>query len=292
MKPEIRLIECAQKIVFSKDGKTMHHDHLGKIRTTEVATGKLIHEFPYHGTSPRIGGMSPDDKLIYSTDFFGNHVMISDTENQTQTRGYETGWDAGGLAVTADGKQLYIIAGGPGKTVVSVVDSESQTFIKKIWVSNLDIAIKINPANSRFYVLSALKGNEGVNVIEPQTGKVTLTPMEIAIGSDIVFDPSKRLAYISNWEQKSITVVNTMNDGTRATHSVEGTPHEMALSTDGSLLYALNNYGSKLIDVYQTDTMALVEQVEVEQDDLRVIATSKTGVVFVGYYVQAPLSKT
>jgi DNA-binding beta-propeller fold protein YncE len=292
MKPEIRLIECAQKIVFSKDGKTMHHDHLGKIRTTEVATGKLIHEFPYHGTSPRIGGMSPDDKLIYSTDFFGNHVMISDTENQTQTRGYETGWDAGGLAVTADGKQLYIITGGPGKTVVSVVDSESQTFIKKIWVNDLDIAIKINPANSRFYVLSALKGTEGVNVIEPQTGKVTLIPMVLGVRSDIVFYPSKRLAYISNWEQKRIIVVDTTNDGIKYIFSVEGEPHEMALSTDGSLLYALNRYGSNLINVYKTDTMKLLEQLPVDHNNLRVIAINDDDVIFVGYYDQAPLGKS
>lgn len=292
MKPDIRLFECMENIVFSKDGKTMHHDHLGKIQTRDVATGKLIHEFSEKGVAPQIGGMSPDGKLIYSTDFYGRHVRICDTEKQTETLGYETGDLSKGLAVTADGKQLYIITGGPGKTVVSVVDSESQTFIKKIWVSNLDIAIKINPANSRFYVLSALKGNEGVNVIEPQTGKVTLIPMLTTVRSDIVFYPSKRLAYISNWEQNSIIVADTTNDGIKKIFSVEGEPHEMALSTDGSLLYALNRYGSKMINVYETDTMKLVEQLPVDRDDLRVIAINDDDVIFVGYYDQAPLGKS
>lgn len=292
MKPEIRLIECMENIVFSNDGKTMHHDHLGTIQTRHVATGDLIHEFSEKGGAPRIGGMSPDGTLIYSTDYYGRHVRICDTEKQTETLGYETGSSAIDLAVSADGKQLYIIAGEPGKNVLAVVDSATQSLVKKIPVSRLDIGIKLNPDNSLFYILTAANETEGVHVLNPQTDKLTLIPMPITVRNSIVFDRSKRLAYISNWARKSITAVDTMNNGIRATYSVKGTPHEMALSADGSFLYALNNHGSNLIDVYETDTMKLVEQLPVDRADLRVIAINDDDVIFVGYYDQAPLGKS
>lgn len=292
MQANIRLIECANQILFSNDGKTMHLDQLGHIQTRDAVTGELIHEFPHSGTAPRIGGQSPDGSLIYATDFYGRHVIITDTQKQTQTLGYETDWTAIGLAVSADGKLLYIITGEAGKNVIAVVDSATQSLVKKIPIGRLHVAIKLNPVNSFFYILTAVNKTEGIHVLNPQTDKLTLVPIPITIRSDVVFDPLKRLAYISNWEGKSIAVVDTMNDGIRATYSVEGTPHEMALSADGSFLYALNGHGSNLIDVYETATMTLVEQLPLDRNDLRVIATGPTGDIWVGYYIQDPLSKS
>jgi DNA-binding beta-propeller fold protein YncE len=282
MNEEIKLIRSTEGVVFSPDFKTLHCEQDHKLITLEVETQTLIKQYPHHGFI-QVAGTNPAGDRVYVRDWDFAKVIIIDTVAQTETLGYEAGMQTTGMAISTDGHQLYILTAESNASFLSVVDSRTQTLVKKIKVGGFPVTIGVNPANSLVYVCCAYQLDGGVYVVDPVTEKVIHIPMKIGIPTGLAFNPDKHFAYVSNAEG-TITAIDTINHGIRGVFPTGGKPTKMAVSNCDNWLYALNN-NSGAIHVFEAEKMTLDHTITTSKSDLRAITTQKSnGALWVGYY--------
>jgi YVTN family beta-propeller protein len=160
-----------------------------------------------------------------------------------------------GIAVTPDGKRLYVAENLTGK--VAVVDLGARQVITKIAVGEYPYDCEISSDGGRVYVSNW--GSRSVAVIDPASNQVV---NNIPVGdhpNDLELTRDGKTLYVANANSNTVSVVDTaqmkeieaISTALHPKSPIGSTPNALALSPDEKTLYIANadNNDLAVIDV-------------------------------------------
>ncbi len=165
-----------------------------------------------------------------------------------------------GVAFSKDGKALYV--GGAGSGVVYSFKYQdgiatNKTTVKLESNASLFVAgLAVHPKTGKVYACN--EANQEVLVLSPETLAVEA---RIPVGQhphSCIFGGDKRHLYVSNWGNRSVTVVDTVSNQRVLDIPVGIRPNDMALSRDGRLFVACA--GDNTVHVIQTGVVEKEEE--------------------------------
>jgi YVTN family beta-propeller protein len=149
----------------------------------------------------------------------GGELIAIDTETNSVMYHVTVGQNPCGVAVTPDGKKVYVA--NQNSANVSVVDTGSKQVIATVPVDYSPVRIAITPDGTKAYVTNKCSGGNGtVSVINTNTNSVIST---IPVGKDpvgISISRDGKMVYVANRGSDSITMIDTSGNtvaGTGAT---------------------------------------------------------------------------
>ncbi|MFN3476025.1 MAG: cytochrome D1 domain-containing protein [Candidatus Methylomirabilales bacterium] len=177
-KKTVKVVEGAHAVcgmVWSLDGQTLY--------LTDMKTGRL-HQF--NPASQEVMGSFPVAESLCGLDFLrdgkrafignmlpGGQVVVLDWETKQVVEKIPVGMMPHHVAVTPDGKNLYVTVGGEG--VVAKLDLATQKIAAKIPTGGDPHAILITPDGKRGYVTVRGKpqaGESSIFVLDLETGRI------------------------------------------------------------------------------------------------------------------------
>ena len=201
-----------------------------------------------------------DLKRIFATNFEEGKLHELSLEGIQQIKSIDVGHSASGLALSADGRKLYVAVQGPipeGK--ILVFDAESPELSTKPIASIAGLGCPISLFTSsrapRLFVATQCGGGlDPVYVIDTQTDKVIAKVTGFAVGSGIVATPDGKKAVVSTGDS-----LRFLEDYTSASPKVvtKRMPvGSMAVTSDGKLLLVVTPPGLKSFDLNNNNQCA------------------------------------
>jgi YVTN family beta-propeller protein len=194
-------------------------------------------------------------RYVYTGNYEDDTLSVIDTAtNQVVGSPIPTGSGPDSIAITPDGKTLYVTSGAGDITVVNTQTNQIITTITGL--PGLE-TIAISPDGKTAYV--SVPGEDEVIVIDLQTNQVTGAPIPVGGGPlGLVFSPDGKAAYVANYEDDNVSVIDT------ATRQVVGSPipvgdepSTVVVSPDGKTLY-VNNEEDGTVSAIDTATNQVV----------------------------------
>jgi YVTN family beta-propeller protein len=152
------------------------------------------------------------------------------------------------LALSKDGKRLYIASEDTGQAIV--LDATTGTRLVSLAVGGEPEGVTLSP-NGRFVYMTSEEDHQ-VAVIETATNKV-LTTFEVGQRPRFIeFSDDGALAFVSGENDGSITVVDARQHKLLRVIKLSGSmmrPVGMAISHDGKQLYAVTGRGKLLLAI-------------------------------------------
>jgi len=161
----------------------------------------------------------------------------------------QVGSDPSRVAVTPDGKYVYVTDHGSGN--VDVIDTATNSVVATVPVGAAPYDIAITPDGKHAYVADSGSGN--VDVIDTATNTVTAT---IPVGAQpygVAITPDGRTAYVSNQGAGTVTPIDTATNAAGTPIPVGSSPHQIAITPDGGTAYVAN-MGSASVTPISTAT--------------------------------------
>ncbi|HEU4461415.1 MAG TPA: beta-propeller fold lactonase family protein [Solirubrobacterales bacterium] len=230
-------------------------------------------------------------RYVYTGNYDDSTLSLIDTAtNQVVGSPIPTGNGPDSIAISPDGKTLYVSSGDGAITVVNtqtnqvvttisgltpletiaispdgksayvssspndqvfVIDLQTnQTVGAPIQVGNNPIGVAYSPDGKAVYVVNY--GDDNVSVIDTATRQVVGTPIPVGDGPvNAVLSPDGKTLYVDNEEDENVSVIDTASRQAVGTAPVGGEPWGMGLSPDGARLYVSNN-GDNTVTVIDT----------------------------------------
>ncbi len=190
------------------------------LATERIETKIEVSTWPAHGIFSR------DARLLYvSGETAGDVTVIDTTTRQTATRIVHGGGDAMGLALSPDGRTLYLAA-GENKAVLKV-DTATHTITGTIPVPGIIHETTLT-TDGKFLYTTLRKANKVV-VISTADDKVVATIPQRAYPDLVVMDPAGRHAFVTNRYADLVAVIDVTTHKQIRTIPVGKAPHGMAL---------------------------------------------------------------
>ncbi len=185
-----------------------------------------------------------------------NHfsVHVIDTATNTVTDTVPVGSFPKGIAVSPDGKKVYVT--NSWNDNVSVIDTAINTVISSVPVGRFPEGIAINPTGTRAYVTNSLDDN--VSIINTKTNDVIAT-VNVGINPvGVSVNPEGTKVYVTNVgnfsvPDNTVSVIDTATDNVTATVKVGQQPVGISVSPDGAKVYVANN-GDDNVSIIDTAT--------------------------------------
>jgi YVTN family beta-propeller protein len=186
-----------------------------ELNPDSVPTSTVIATVPVGG-SPGIIVVNKKDTFVYVLTA-GNVISEIDASTNAVVATWSAGTNAAGLAITPDGKQLYVTnITSPGG--VTILDASTGAVLNTIpIVTGEPLFPQISP-NGKFAYVPSIASTGYVTVIDTATQKIKKT---ISVGTtayDVAFNRSGSLAYVADPENASLVVIDTAN--LKVTHTV------------------------------------------------------------------------
>ena len=124
--------------------------------------------------------------------------------------------------------------------VLTPLPAIAQTLITTVTAGSYPVAIAINPASNKIYVVNQSSNN--VTVIDGVTYK-TNTVLTGGAPNAVVVNPATNKIYVANGNGGSVTVINGANNGTTSV-SVGAYPVAVAVNPVTNRVYVANNYAN------------------------------------------------
>ncbi|MEQ8167909.1 MAG: carboxypeptidase regulatory-like domain-containing protein [Candidatus Eremiobacterota bacterium] len=138
----------------------------------------------------------------------GGELVAIDTETNSVMYHVTVGQNAFGVAVTPDGRKVYVA--NQNSANVSVVDTGSKQVIATVPVDYSPVRIAITPDGTKAYVTNKCSGGNGtVSVIDTGTNSVIST---IPVGREpagICVSRDGKMVYVANKGSDSITMIDS-----------------------------------------------------------------------------------
>ncbi|WP_054865067.1 YncE family protein [Methanosarcina barkeri] len=171
----------------------------------------------------------------------------------------------GDIAVTPDGKRVYVLAeGGP----TSVIDTATNTIIATVNVGSYPGGIVITPDGKKAYVAN---GYNNVSVIDTATNIVVATVSDrIGSVSGIAVAPNGSKVYVANYGYGAnniydgggnISVIDTLTNKVTVMVPLGKYTYGVAITPDGTKLYVANDYSN--VSVIDTSTNKVTSTVNI-----------------------------
>jgi len=275
-------------VAVSPDGKKVYvannsDDNVSVIDTaTKNITGTVPIGIDPAGYFPFGVAVSPDGERVYVTNTYKgcvtktckgrkhsnkeeNHfsVHVIDTATNTVTDTVPVGSFPKGIAVSPDGKKVYVT--NSWNDNVSVIDTAINTVTAAIPVGRFPEGIVINPTGTKVYVTNSLDDN--VSIINTSTNDVIAT-VNVGINPvGVAVNPEGTKVYVTNVgnfsvPDNTVSVIDTATDNVTATVKVGQQPIGISVSPDGEKVYVANN-GEDNVSVIDTATNNVTATVNV-----------------------------
>jgi len=186
-----------------------------------------------------------------------------------------------GLAISPDGSKLY--AGGAAQNKVFTFDIDQNGLLSEgasITVSGFPGSLALS-SNGKRLVVAGL-AEDKVSIVNLESTSPTVDEISVGAHSEefpnaypywVTLSKDEGTAYVSNWGEKSVSVIDLSSKDERKRISVGKNPEGMVLSPDGKTLYVANS----------------------DTDDISIIDTEKykvTGKISVNFVSDAPYGAT
>lgn len=182
------------------------------------------------GTATGQVALSPDGSTLYATTKTGGKVTAIDAATKIETWSVTLASNAAAMAVTPDGKYLYV----GGYSDLYVISTETHSVVTSVGIGG-PWGIVVSPDGKTAYVSSFF--NDWVKVIRTADQAVLRT---VNVGTDprgvaVSLDGSR--VYVANTGSTFVSVINTA-DGSVTPVEMGMSPSRLVVSPDGSKVYA------------------------------------------------------
>ena len=206
-----------------------------------------------------VAGPGVDESKLPPPDRSADGIGVVDIAQRKLVRVLESGTDPEQVAVSADGRHLFVA--NEDAAVMSVVDPTSGKVLRTYKVGEEPEGVSVNP-NGQVYVTSEDAG--AVFVVDPSAERV-LASIEVGPRPrSIAFLPDGSKAYVTNENGASLTVIDTVKLVVARTIDL-GTgmrPMGAVASPDGAFVY-VSTGRSRMVQIIDARTDAVVGSVEV-----------------------------
>jgi YVTN family beta-propeller protein len=260
-------------LLFSPDNKHLHYDQPQKIITADQS-GAVIAEYPsIYDLRP--SAISPDGQFVYANSGNASHIYIIDTQKKEMSEAYQTGKRASRLVVSNDGERLFVGKETSNGGALSIIDIKKNTSTAEIPIGSGPFNLVINRTNTMIYVACWSTSNEtrGVYAVNLRTHKV----IYIRTGRSpwgMAFSPDEQYLYVTNFEDSTLTKIDTLNNGIMKKESTQESPREFSISNDGKWAYMTAGV-LKCVFVIDTSTLQEVRTIDIEQGEVEGVYTRK-----------------
>lgn len=152
------------------------------------------------------------------------------------------------VAVNLGGTFAY--ASCLGDSVVTVIDTSTNTVVANIPVDAGPRGVALNPAGTRLYVVNVLANT--LNVIDTATNSM-IARVAVTGPSGVVVDPTGASVYVASFNQNNVTVIDTATNTVRTSFPVGATAEGIAIDPSGTHLYVAN-FGGNSVSVVNPST--------------------------------------
>ncbi|MEO8309478.1 MAG: glutaminyl-peptide cyclotransferase [Pseudomonadota bacterium] len=195
-----------------------------------------------------IAGPGVDEKTLPPADKGADGIGIVDTATLKLVKILRGVSDPEQLAVSADGKRLYVASEDTGRAIV--LDAVTGKTIASLAVGGEPEGVTLSP-NGKFVYVSSEEDHQ-VSVIDAAANKVVATFNAGDRPRFTEFSDDGSMAYVSGENDGSITVVDARTHKAMRTIKLKGDltrPVGMAISHDGKKLYTVTGRGKNLLAV-------------------------------------------
>ena len=206
-----------------------------------------------------VAGPGVDESKLPPPDRSADGIGVVDIATRKLVRVLESGTDPEQVAVSADGRHLFVA--NEDAAAMSVVDATSGKVRSTFKVGDEPEGVSVHPGNGNVYVTSEDAG--AVFVIDPSSR--VLASIEVGPRPrSIAFLPDGSKAYVTNENGASVTVIDTvklvatttimLGDGMR--------PMGAVASPDGAFVF-VSTGRSRMVQIIDARADAIVGRVEV-----------------------------
>lgn len=193
-----------QGIALSPDARLMlvsDSQSGGLVTVFDVGSRSALKAFfAGSGNTPRGVVFHPDGQKAYFAVAGQNVVREFSTTSLTVTRTITVGGQPGAIAVTPDGRKLYV-SNEQGNSVT--VYDIGMAMATPLLVGTAPVGVAVSPDGSRVYVSN--RGGDSVTVISTVTDQVVAQVMVGAGPTGLVISPDGKQAYIANTTDNTIS---------------------------------------------------------------------------------------
>jgi PGF-pre-PGF domain-containing protein len=226
-----------------------------------------------------VQGASPAAIYAYISNQDGT-ISVLDTTNSTITATVNVGGYPSGVAVSPDGKKVFVA--NYLSNTVSVITTTTNTVTANVDVGGSSSEVVVTPDGKKVYVTS--RGNNTVSVIDTANDTAIAT---VPVGNGptrVAVSPDGTKVYVINEYSHTVSFIDTATNTVIATVNVEE-PCGITVSPDGTKVYVAN-FNSGNVSVIDTATNTVTATVNAGRF-LREIAVSPDGSkVYVTNYLE------
>jgi len=170
--------------------------------------------------------ITPNGRKAYLTNAGNDVVIVVDLTTETVVEEIKVGPNPQGIAITPNGNKAYV-ANNLNEPLVSVIDTTTDTVIATITVDGIPFDVAITPDGKRGYV--SVSPNK-VNVIDILTDTVIGKIFVGTTPEGIVTTPDGKKVYVTNFDDNTVSVIDTMDNTVIDTVAVEIGPQTVAVN--------------------------------------------------------------
>ncbi|HEY6249396.1 MAG TPA: beta-propeller fold lactonase family protein [Candidatus Angelobacter sp.] len=208
----------------------------------------------------------------YVTNFAGNTVSVINTNNHRVVATIAGFNGPDGVAMTPNGRKVYVANGGPTPGTVSVIRTGRNRVRRRITVGNNPTGVAVSPNGRRVYVTNQNDGT--LSVIDATRDRVIATILLGGAPLGMAVTPDSQHVYIAVYPSM-VAVLTTATNKVTATivdPSLSG-PALVAMSPDGKTVYVSDMISNK-ITVISTATNLATGSIPVGQIPLGLALTA------------------
>jgi YVTN family beta-propeller protein len=222
---------------------------------------------------PLSGGVAVTGAYIYVTESGYTEaakpigeVSVIDTATNNATTNISVGLGAHGVAVTPDGKKVYVTNEIKSDGLVydnanvSVIDTATN-MVTAVPVGQWPTGVAITPDGKNVYVANEVSNN--VSVINTTTNTITATVTGLISPDGVAVSPDGTTVYVANLASNNVSVINTTTNTITANVSVGLIPEGIAVTSDRKKVYVTNYYSQGTVSVIDTATNMVTATVNV-----------------------------
>jgi len=193
-----------------------------------------------------------DQKRIFATDSSSGMVFVIDANKQQEETRLDVGKGAGAMAISADGRKLYVAvvgSGGPG--AIHVFDTHSLKEIEHpIGNVGCPMALFAPPRAPRLFVATQCGGGKDpLYIFDTRNDKRIAKIPDLAVGWGVISTPDGRKAFVSTGDPSTFNVVSDLETRKPKIRKWEMPMTAMAITADGQTVFVGTDHAIRAFDV-------------------------------------------
>ncbi len=227
------------------------------------------------------GGMDP-----------GLGIIDARTRQVTEWVGLPRAWN--GVAFSKDGRQIYVSGGNSNALYVFSFDQGKARLVKtveldsKTETANFFAGVAVHPTTGNLFICN--ESRQEIWQVRPGDGRVVAKFKTGGYPHSAVFAYSPRYLLVSNWGDRSVSVIDIGTGRTVQRIQVGIRPNDMVMAPDGRVFVACA--GDNTVHVIETRNDAAAKEHEEELSEAAPPPASALEIISTGLYPASPEGST